>query len=82
MPRHRPYTEIGIRRLECYRAGCTNRATHQWQACADGGAYRPLCAACDARINEMVLRFLGDPDAGAKMAAYRERLGVDLRQNP
>ena len=72
MSRTKPYTEIGIRRLKCSRVGCENRATQQWQVCADLNQYRPICSDCDIAINEMVLRFMGWEDAEEKLAAYRE----------
>lgn len=69
MRRH-PYTQIGIRRLKCFRAGCSNRAATQWQICADGRAFRPLCLECDVELNRMVLEWAGFPDAAEKLARY------------
>ncbi len=77
MTRRTPYTDKGIRRIKCWRADCNNRAAFQWQACADGRAFRPVCAECDVAINAMVLDFMGDPDREAKMAAYRQRVGLN-----
>lgn len=71
--RKRPYTAIGIRRLRCWRRGCHNRAQFQWQVCADGNAWRPICGPCDIALNAVVLKFIGDPRAKQKMAAYRRR---------
>jgi hypothetical protein len=68
--RRRPYTEIGIRRLPCFR--CGEPAHAAWQICADENLYRPLCLACDVELNEMVLVWVGDPDAARKIAAYKE----------
>lgn len=68
--RKQPYTAIGIRRLPCAR--CGKRAYASWQICADGNLYRPLCMECDIALNELVLRWIGDPDAEAKIAAYRQ----------
>lgn len=70
--RRRPYTERGIRRLPCFR--CGEPARFQWSICADGNRQRPLCAGCDVELNAMVLRWAGDPDAEAKIAAYRARV--------
>lgn len=67
--RKKPYTAIGIRRLKCFR--CKGPAVHQWNACADG-QYRPLCLACDVALNALVLRWMRDPDAKAKIARYRK----------
>ena len=69
--RRRPYTDIGIRRMRCFRAGCTNRASHQWQICSDGNVYRPVCTPCDVELNRMVLVWAGFEDAEEKLAAYR-----------
>jgi hypothetical protein len=71
--RTRPYTERGIRRLPCFR-GCGRRARTQWNVCADGNQYRPLCLECDVELNAMVLRWMNDPDAEAKIEAYTRRL--------
>lgn len=70
--RSQPYTEAGVRRLPCVRCGAP--AVHQWQVCADGRLYRPVCTACDVDLNALVLRWAGDPDAEAKIAAYAERI--------
>ena len=55
----------------------TPKAPHRWtlQACADGRRKRSryLCGPCDAELNLMVLRFLGDPRAAEKVASYKER---------
>ena len=68
-----PYTEIGLRRLSCIR--CGKPATTQWQVCADGNVYRPLCRGCDVELNAMVLEWMGDGDVGEKMAKYVEAAG-------
>ena len=68
--RKQPYTDIGIRRLPCAR--CGKPARFQWQICSDGNLYRPLCTQCDIALNALVLRWIGDPDADAKIAAYRQ----------
>jgi hypothetical protein len=70
MPRMKPYTAIGIRRLKCIR--CGKRAVHQWQICSDGNQYRPICLECDIEMNEMVLKWIGFPDWAEKMDKYRK----------
>lgn len=72
--RRTPYTAIGIRRLECSRVGCSNRANQQWQICADGNVYRPLCIECDIEINRMVLEWMGFPNAEQLINEYREKM--------
>lgn len=69
--RTRPYTQIGIRRIKCFR--CGDRAEHQWQICADGNQYRPICLRCDVTLNAMVLRWMRDPKAKEKIARYRAK---------
>lgn len=68
--RRQPYTEAGIRRLKCFRASCSNRAETQWQICADGNTWRPVCWPCDVELNRMVLEWAGIPDAAEKIRAY------------
>jgi hypothetical protein len=75
--RKRPYTQIGIRRLKCSRCGAP--AETQWQICADGNQYRPLCIECDIALNETVLRFMGFPDVEEKMTVYRRKAGKENR---
>lgn len=72
--RLKPYTEIGIRRLKCFRCGAP--AETQWNICADGNVYRPLCLQCDAGVNELVLRFMRDPDWKPKILRYRSAKGL------
>lgn len=73
MPRKTPYTMNGIRRLKCYRCK-VNKATQQWNICADGNVYRAICTECDIALNKMVLEWIGDPNAGMKMYIYRIKL--------
>ena len=72
--RKKPYTAIGIQRMQCARADCTRRATQQWQICADEGVFRPICRECDVALNRKVLEWMGFPDAGEKMKRYIEAL--------
>lgn len=65
--RKRSYTDIGIRRLSCYR--CGKKASQQWNVCADG-KYRPICRDCDIALNALVLQFMGDPDWKDKLQKY------------
>ena len=70
--RKAPYTAIGITRLPCFR--CGEKAFSQWQVCADKGTYRPLCAECDLALNDLVLRWMLDPQAEVKIAKYYRSL--------
>lgn len=73
--RRRPYTVRGIRRLPCFR--CGEPAEHQWQVCADGSLYRPLCIACDIALNELVLRWMGFPNWQEMIERYKKQEAID-----
>jgi len=68
--RNKPYTQIGIERLKCFR--CKNRAFHQWNICSDNGVYRPICKQCDIALNELVLRWMGFKDWKNKIKIYEK----------
>ena len=70
--RLKPYTEIGIKRLKCFR--CGKPAKYQWEICSDGNQYRPICENCDIELNRTVLQFMGFKDWEAKIELYRKRL--------
>ncbi len=74
--RAQPYTELEIRRQTCGVEGCTNKAKHQWQCCATGNRWIPVCAHHDVELNDLVLNWMGHPDRGALMRKYRKREGV------
>lgn len=76
--RTEPYTEIGIRRLPCFR--CGSPARFQWQICADGNQYRPICTLCDVVLNALVLNWAGFPDADEKARVYAKEKGVTKAQ--
>ena len=67
--RKTPYTEIGIRRLKCFR--CENKAQFQWQICSDGNQFRPICLDCDVELNEMVLNFMVFKDWKEMIEKYK-----------
>jgi ribosomal protein L44E len=68
--RNKPYSKEGIKRLPCSR--CGNKASSQWQACADKGLYRPLCNYCDIQLNRLVLIWMHDPEAEQKSLDYEK----------
>lgn len=74
--RKKPYTELGIQRLKCIR--CGYQARTQWNICADGNNYRPLCYNCDIQLNRMVLKWARVPyEIGEKkMHAYKVKIGA------
>ena len=67
--RKKPYTNIGIKRLKCFR--CGEQATQQWQICSDKNQYRPICNKCDIDLNELVLKFMGFKDWKKKLKEYK-----------
>lgn len=69
-PRMKPYTAIGIRRKNCVRCGA--RATEQWQICALGRQYVPVCTTCDIILNATVLDFMHWPHITAVMLKYQK----------
>lgn len=71
-PRTKPYTRRGIRRCKCFR--CGQPASQQWQICSDGNVYRAICLDCDIKLNELVLYWMGFPDATEKARRYEERM--------
>ena len=73
-PRRKPYTERGITRVKCAVVGCGNRARYQWQICADGNAYRPICPEHDVAINAAVMRLVWGKSRDADLRRYRKRV--------
>lgn len=55
--RTKPYTDIGIKRIPCAR--CGKPSSQQWQICALHNEYKGLCTACDVKLNDLVLKFIG-----------------------
>lgn len=70
--RKHPYTIRGVRRLPC--AHCGQPASGQWQICADGNLWRPMCPRCDVMLNGLALRAMHDPDWVVKMQRYRKKV--------
>ncbi len=54
--RKNPYTEIGIRRVPCFRCGMPS--VQQWQICSLNNEYKGLCVQCDIDLNRIVLKFM------------------------
>ncbi len=72
----RPYTVLEIQRQTCSVAGCSRRAAYQWQCCATGNRWMPLCKECDVALNEMVLNWSGHPEAEPLIKQYRRNAGL------
>lgn len=69
--RKTPYTEIGIKRLKCFRNDCNNKAMYQLQIRADNNVYRPICLDCYIEINKIVLDFMGFDNQVEMMNKYK-----------
>lgn len=75
--RTKPYTAAGLARMKCAAIGCNNRAIYQFEICADGNNWRPVCAEHDAKINEAVMRVIYGKTREAEIKRYRtEVLGL------
>lgn len=74
--RGRPYTESQLYKLPCHCCGAPAR--FQWNACADGNIWRPLCPGCDVRINIAVLRVLDPVRWKSKVRAYCKQIDFKL----
>ena len=55
--RKKPYTEIGIKRVPCFR--CGKPSSTQWQICANGSRWLGVCKDCDVELNLLVLKYFG-----------------------
>jgi hypothetical protein len=73
--RRQPYTETGIRRVACGVRGCRAKGHAQWQCCANGNRWVPLCKTHDTALNRVALAFIRHPEAEALMDAYVKREG-------
>lgn len=71
--RRDPYTRAGIARLRCIRCQL-RQAVHQWEICADGNRWRPLCLECDIELNRLVLEFMRHPNARALGDQYEAKV--------
>lgn len=74
-PRREPYTAEGIKRVPCVRCGMPS--AFQWQVCADGRAFRAVCAQCDVALNKVVLAFMLHPDVPGVIRRYCEKIARD-----
>lgn len=70
--RKKPYTSIGIGRKKCAR--CGERAMFQWNICALGNLFHPICEDCDISLNDTVLKFMGISDRKRKKIVSEYRM--------
>lgn len=71
--RRKPYTEIGIKRVPCFR--CGESSVQQWQICSLNNEYKGLCFECDIKLNRIVLLFMKIPleDLHSLIVNYRAK---------
>lgn len=72
--RKKPFSDKEIEKCECVR--CGKPARFQWNACADGNTWRPMCEQCDIMLNAVVLKFLGFKDWKQKVRDYCKKIAV------
>ena len=73
--RREPYTQIGVRRKKCQR--CGDQAESQWQCCANGNRWLPVCERCDIKLNIMALQFFKIKNRGPLLKQY-----IDGKRKP
>jgi hypothetical protein len=72
-PGERPYTQAEVEAADCFR--CGSPGAFQWQVCADGNIWRPLCFPCDVELNRRTLEWMGHPDQHRLMLDYVTEAG-------
>ncbi len=76
--RGKPYPDSKLYKLDCYV--CGEKAKFQWNACADGNVWRPLCAKHDVLINKAVLQVLYPKDWEVKLKEYCEDIEFNYEE--
>jgi hypothetical protein len=74
--RLRPYGPRAITKQPCTRCGAPS--AFQWQACANGRRFTPLCPRCDLALNETAVRFMRLANAESLLAEYRRGLEAEF----
>lgn len=75
-PRRRPYPEAKLYTMKCHC--CATPARFQWNACADGNVWRPLCPECDVKINVEVMKVLDPVNWRKRIRAYCKDIGFKI----
>lgn len=68
--RKKPYTRLGIVRMKCQR--CGDKAVFQWNCCANGNRWLPVCEACDIALNKMAMEFFRLPNRKQLLRRYEK----------
>ena len=66
--RKKPYTARGIVRMKCQR--CSRKALFQWNCCANGNRWVPVCEKCDIALNKAAMEFFRIPNRRALLKRY------------
>ena len=53
-------------------ARCGKPSEQQWQICADGNQYWPICSQGDVVLNYLVMDFMEMADKDTKIQRYKE----------
>lgn len=70
-------TRAEIVKKRCSRCG-RRPGRALWDVCADRNRSRVLCLRCDISLNNLVLRWAGDPRRKSKMTRYRRRMTSEV----
>lgn len=68
--RKKPYTNGEIARRKCF---CGGQAVYQWNCCANGNRWVPVCREHDIQLNEVAMAVMQIPGRARLLAAYRRR---------
>jgi hypothetical protein len=68
--RKEPYTVSEIKRKTCF---CGKRAIFQWQCCANGNRWVPLCREHDIQLNEIAMAIMQIPGRRELLTKYRRQ---------
>ena len=71
--RRTPCTQDIIHRSKCFKCK-TRSAKEQFNICALGGRFVPICPSCDVELNALVLEWLDVPEQDERMKIYREKM--------
>ena len=75
--RRKPYTDIGIKRVPCWR--CGEPSAQQWQVGSLNNEYKGLCDVCDIELNRVVLKFMGIKDNELRRLMFTYQYGYKLK---
>ena len=71
--RRTQYTQDTIQRAKCFKCK-TRPAKEQFNICALGGRFVPICPECDVELNALVLNWLDVPEKDERMKIYQKKM--------